>query len=282
MSSRAAAGSASPGRSGPCIRRSERWRGVPAFVGRGAARGTRRGLHRGEPQGERRGLRILSERGAGGAVCFASGFRESVPRRAMAKRWRRRWWRRRADAHPRPELLRVPQPPRRCGRSGPISTARCGPSAAWRIVTQSSNIALNLTMQARGLPLAYVVTVGNQAQTGMPRSPRGFWRTIASRRWACISRAMGDVAAFEAMAASGSGDGQAGRRAEIRSVGGRAGGGRVAHGRPCRKRCGRARFRAAGHGAGPHPGGDAGDAEDAACRGAAALRADRVDVEFRR
>ena len=32
------------------------------------------------------------------------------------------------------------------------------------ILTQSSNIAINLTMQCRGLPIAYVVTVGNQAQ----------------------------------------------------------------------------------------------------------------------
>jgi len=35
------------------------------------------------------------------------------------------------------------------------------------IITQSSNIAINLTMQQRGLPLAYVLTVGNQAQTGL-------------------------------------------------------------------------------------------------------------------
>lgn len=34
------------------------------------------------------------------------------------------------------------------------------------ILTQSSNIAINMTMQARALPLAYVVTCGNQAQTG--------------------------------------------------------------------------------------------------------------------
>ena len=32
------------------------------------------------------------------------------------------------------------------------------------IITQSSNIAINLTMQCRGLPIAYVVTVGNQGQ----------------------------------------------------------------------------------------------------------------------
>lgn len=35
------------------------------------------------------------------------------------------------------------------------------------IVTQSSNIAINMTMQARGLPIAYMMTAGNQAQTGI-------------------------------------------------------------------------------------------------------------------
>jgi len=35
------------------------------------------------------------------------------------------------------------------------------------IIAQSSNIAINFTMQQRGLPLAYIVTVGNQAMVGM-------------------------------------------------------------------------------------------------------------------
>ena len=35
------------------------------------------------------------------------------------------------------------------------------------IITQSSNIAINMTMQKRGLPVAYVLTAGNQAQTGL-------------------------------------------------------------------------------------------------------------------
>ncbi len=35
------------------------------------------------------------------------------------------------------------------------------------IITQSSNIAINLSMQARGLPVAYLLTAGNQAQTGL-------------------------------------------------------------------------------------------------------------------
>jgi acyl-CoA synthetase (NDP forming) len=35
------------------------------------------------------------------------------------------------------------------------------------IVTQSSNIAISMTMQSRGLPIAYAMTAGNQAQTGL-------------------------------------------------------------------------------------------------------------------
>ncbi len=35
------------------------------------------------------------------------------------------------------------------------------------ILSQSSNIAINLTMQARGLPVAYVACLGNAAQTGL-------------------------------------------------------------------------------------------------------------------
>ena len=35
------------------------------------------------------------------------------------------------------------------------------------IISQSSNIAINLTMQARGLPIAYVACLGNAAQTGL-------------------------------------------------------------------------------------------------------------------
>ncbi len=35
------------------------------------------------------------------------------------------------------------------------------------IITQSSNIAISITMQQRGLPIAYIITVGNQAQLGL-------------------------------------------------------------------------------------------------------------------
>ena len=37
------------------------------------------------------------------------------------------------------------------------------------IITQSSNIGVSLTMQRRGLPVAYLITAGNQAQLGISR-----------------------------------------------------------------------------------------------------------------
>ncbi|HEY4193030.1 MAG TPA: acetate--CoA ligase family protein, partial [Mesorhizobium sp.] len=41
------------------------------------------------------------------------------------------------------------------------------------IITQSSNIACNLTMQTRGLPVAFLMTAGNQAQTGLSEMALG-------------------------------------------------------------------------------------------------------------
>ncbi len=41
------------------------------------------------------------------------------------------------------------------------------------ILTQSSNIAINMTMQKRGLPVAYLMTAGNQAQTGLSEMALG-------------------------------------------------------------------------------------------------------------
>ena len=55
-------------------------------------------------------------------------------------------------------------------------------------------MAINLTMQKRGLPLSYVATAGNQAQLGIADLGRPFWKTRASRRWACISKASGHPA----------------------------------------------------------------------------------------
>jgi len=105
---------------------------------------------------------LLSKQGAGGAVCFASGFQESDDK---------------DGAGLQAELLQA-------AADMPILGPNCygyinnlDGVALWpdqhglaaqqngvAILTQSSNIAINLTMQRRGLPIAYLITTGNQAQ----------------------------------------------------------------------------------------------------------------------
>ena len=106
-------------------------------------------------------VEALRRSGAGGAVCFASGFAEV------------------GDGHDlNAALLRaagdIPILGPNCyGFINAFDGALlwpdqhgCKPVARGvAILTQSSNIAINLTMQARGLPIGYVVTCGNQAQT---------------------------------------------------------------------------------------------------------------------
>ncbi|MBB5701167.1 acyl-CoA synthetase (NDP forming) [Ochrobactrum daejeonense] len=108
-------------------------------------------------------VRELSERGSGGAVCFASGFSEvsdGIERnRALL-----------AAAGEMPILG-----PNCYGFINYLDGALLWPDqhggkrveSGAAIVVQSSNIAINLTMQRRGLPIAYVLTAGNQAQTGL-------------------------------------------------------------------------------------------------------------------
>ncbi len=112
-------------------------------------------------------ITALARQGAGGAICFASGFQEAV-----------------AELHDGADLQAallqaagdMPILGPNCyglinGLDGITlwpdhhGTVRVDRGVA--VVTQSSNIALNLTMQTRGLPLAYLVTAGNQAQTDL-------------------------------------------------------------------------------------------------------------------
>lgn len=107
----------------------------------------------------------LRKKGAGGAICFASGFAEATAEDATG-----------ADAQER--LLRA-------ASDMPILGPNCygfvnafDRVAIWpdqhglvpvergvAILTQSSNISINLTMQSRALPIGYMVACGNQAQT---------------------------------------------------------------------------------------------------------------------
>ncbi|MGI9401396.1 MAG: acetate--CoA ligase family protein [Rhizobiaceae bacterium] len=109
-------------------------------------------------------VRELSNVGAGGAVCFASGFLELGDQESCGASLQDKLL---AAAGDMPVIgpncygfLNYLDgialwPDQHGGR-------RVGRGVA--IITQSSNIAINLTMQMRGLPLAYMVTVGNQAQ----------------------------------------------------------------------------------------------------------------------
>ena len=57
------------------------------------------------------------------------------------------------------------------------------------IVLQSGNIALNLTMQTRGLPIAYLITVGNKAKGDIADYVDALRSTTtASPQSACMSK----------------------------------------------------------------------------------------------
>jgi acyl-CoA synthetase (NDP forming) len=105
-------------------------------------------------------LRQLSEMDAGGAVCFASGFSEVDDGNVLQTDLME-------AAGDMPFLG-----PNCYGFLNYVDGAVLWPDQhggervenGVAILTQSSNIALNLTMQKRGLPIAYMVTTGNQAQ----------------------------------------------------------------------------------------------------------------------
>ncbi len=146
-------------------------------------------------------VRLLAERGAGGAVCFASGFLEAEAEDA-------------AGAGLQAALLEAAGEmpilgPNCYGFINYLDRVLLWPDqhggkpveSGVAILTQSSNIALNMTMQARGVPLAYVVTAGNQAQVGVAEIGRVL---LADPRVTALGlhlEGIGDLRAFEALAA---------------------------------------------------------------------------------
>jgi len=106
--------------------------------------------------------RELASMGCGGAVCFASGFAETgddALQQALV-----------VAAGDMPLLG-----PNCYGVLNYLDGAMLWPDQhggrtvdrGVAIISQSSNIAINVSMQARGLPIAYVACVGNQAQTSL-------------------------------------------------------------------------------------------------------------------
>ncbi|WP_064709285.1 acetate--CoA ligase family protein [Rhizobium bangladeshense] len=112
-------------------------------------------------------VRALSMAGAGGAVCYASGFSEAIAELDDGARLQQALL---SAAGDMPILG-----PNCYGLINGLDGALLWPDQhgmrrtekGVAILTQSSNIAINLTMQTRGLPIAYVVTAGNQAQTSL-------------------------------------------------------------------------------------------------------------------
>ncbi|WP_392713272.1 acetate--CoA ligase family protein [Rhizobium ruizarguesonis] len=112
-------------------------------------------------------VRSLSEAGAGGAVCYASGFSEATAELSDGAELQQAL----LDAAGDMPILG----PNCYGLINGLDGAPLWPDQhgmqrierGVAILTQSSNIAINLTMQTRGVPIAYVVTAGNQAQTSL-------------------------------------------------------------------------------------------------------------------
>ncbi len=69
------------------------------------------------------------------------------------------------------------------------------------IVTQSSSIAINLTMQKRGLPIAFIMTAGNQAQTGLSEIALGMIEDDRVSALGLHIEGFDSVAGFERLAA---------------------------------------------------------------------------------
>ncbi len=109
-------------------------------------------------------VRALAERGAGGVISYASGFAEAGDEGAALQRALR-------DAAGAMPVLG----PNCYGTLNYLDGAALWPdqhggkrvARGVAIITQSGNIGLNLTMQRRGLPVAYLATLGNQAVIGL-------------------------------------------------------------------------------------------------------------------
>lgn len=147
-------------------------------------------------------VRELRDMGAGGAVCFASGFAEAEAELGDGAD---------LEAALREAAGDMPVLGPNCyGFVNYLDGAplwpdqhggrRCARGVA--LLVQSSNMAINLTMQARGLPLAYVVTAGNQAQTGLAEIGRAL---LADDRVTALGlhvEGVDDLRGLEALAAT--------------------------------------------------------------------------------
>jgi acyl-CoA synthetase (NDP forming) len=137
----------------------------------------------------------LAAMGAGGAVCFASGFAEAGEPELQAAFV--------AAAGDMPVLG-----PNCYGVINYVEGALLWPdqhggrrvSRGVALLSQSSNIVINLTMQTRGLPVAYVACLGNQAQTGLSEVAAALVADPAVTALGLYIEGIDEAARFAAMA----------------------------------------------------------------------------------
>ena len=143
----------------------------------------------------------LAAIGAGGAVCFASGFSEA---RAEDRTG--------ADLQDALVAAADDMPilgPNCYGFINALEGVALWPDQhgcerverGVAILTQSSNIAINLTMQRRALPIAMVVTCGNAAQTGQAEIALSLLDDPRITAIGLHVEGFGDLRAWEALAA---------------------------------------------------------------------------------
>jgi acyl-CoA synthetase (NDP forming) len=146
-------------------------------------------------------VRDLAARDAGGAVCFASGFLEAQAEDSEG-----------ADLQAQLLAAAGQMPflgPNCYGFINYLDGALLWPDQhggkrvekGVALITQSSNIAINLTMQTRGLPIAYVVAAGNQAQSGIAAIGEALLDDDRVTALGLHIEGFGDLRAFEALAA---------------------------------------------------------------------------------
>ena len=145
-------------------------------------------------------VRHLRERGAGGAVCFASGFREAQAETGDGGDLQAQL----LDAAGDMPIIG----PNCYGFINYLDGALLWPDQhggqraerGVAVLTQSSNMAINITMQGRGLPLAYVATAGNQAQLGLAEIGTALLEDERVTALGLHVEGVGDLRAFEELA----------------------------------------------------------------------------------
>ncbi len=149
-------------------------------------------------------VRELSAMGAGGAICFAAGWTEAGEPGLQAALV--------AAAGDMPILG-----PNCYGVINYLDGALLWPDQhggrrverGVALVSQSSNIMVNLTMQARGLPVAYCACLGNAAQTGLAELAGALLTDDRVTALGAYVEGIADPAAFAAMAEAAAAAGKA-------------------------------------------------------------------------